>query len=456
MLRRVFAPALLGLGVVVIALAIASATLWRPADHLSATATGSSGTSYLVTEPGLLDLAADEVAVDVVSASGARVVVALATSADIDAWLGENSSTRVTGLARVERTEVLTSETRGSSAPEGVDPTGSDLWRWDRTGTGRVAFDWDREPGRLGLIVWSAADDATDVTLTLTWPQVVRTPWLVPGVVLGSVLLLAGLGLLALRIRRARAERERRASLEVTAELAAVSTAPLTRRQLREAQALAEGRTPTGSQPALSVASERPDVERPQPGTVVVVPIEVDAATAEPTGPTGPAEPDRDGSAGTGEGARPLTRRERRLAAEAASRPDPAPATEMVPVAPAAPVPEGAAPKATVPVATATVPTTAVPATAAPDGAAPPSAVPAARPRKGVLGRWRRPEPVVEPEPEPEPAAEWYPDPTPTSASSADAWRRAWGFPGTTAAGAADAADEDSITEDTTTEEGAR
>src|SRR5690606_34055740 len=140
-LRRVLAPALMGLGAVVIALAIASAMLWRPADELVATAGGLTGSHYLVTEPGVLDLAADDVAVTAVSASGARMVVAFATSADIDAWLAGAPSTRVTGLTRADGVEALTTELRESPEPaDAADPSGADLWRWETTGTGRVAF----------------------------------------------------------------------------------------------------------------------------------------------------------------------------------------------------------------------------------------------------------------------------------------------------------------------------
>ena len=91
---------------------------WRPSDTLVAQAQGAPGTSLLVTDPGVLDLAADEVTVRASATSG-TVVIALGRSADVDAWVGDDAYTRVTGLAGWH---VLATEKVAASASEAGDP----------------------------------------------------------------------------------------------------------------------------------------------------------------------------------------------------------------------------------------------------------------------------------------------------------------------------------------------
>ncbi|MCV2394067.1 hypothetical protein OEB99_07095 [Actinotalea sp. M2MS4P-6] len=255
MLSRVLASLLCLLGAAAIALGVASATVWRSSDTLAATASASG---YLVTDPGVLDLAADEVTVTA-SATG-PVTIALGRTADVEAWVGEDEATRVTGLATL--TELTTEAGQGVSAtssptatdapsesatdtasatesPEPTDsatesadpsatesadasatesgddaasgedgeaafadPSGSDLWLTEATGDGRATMTWERTDGRWSVLVAAASGD--DVALTLTWPQEVTTPWLRPGVAGGSVLLVLGIAWWALILVRSR------------------------------------------------------------------------------------------------------------------------------------------------------------------------------------------------------------------------------------------------------------
>ena len=98
MLHRVLASLLCVLGAAALALGIASATAWRADDVLVADAVAADGTTMIVTEPGVLDLAADQVTVTATVPRG-DVVVALGRSGDVDAWVGTDAHTRVTGLS---------------------------------------------------------------------------------------------------------------------------------------------------------------------------------------------------------------------------------------------------------------------------------------------------------------------------------------------------------------------
>ena len=242
------------LGAVTLGLGIASATVWRPSDTLVAQAQGAPGTSLLVTDPGVLDLAADEVTVSA-SATRGTVVIALGRSADVDAWVGDDAYTRVTGLADWH---VLATEKVAASAPEAgdpaaapdeagdpaaapdpaadaaPDPAGSDLWVDEASGERAATLELTRQDGRWSVLVAATAGGVPSVALE--WPQVVTTPWLVPGVAVGSLLLLIGIAWWVLILVAGR--RLARAAAAPVPEPAAITPAepalPLTRRQMRE------------------------------------------------------------------------------------------------------------------------------------------------------------------------------------------------------------------------------
>src|SRR5665647_2905107 len=63
--------------------------------------------------------------------------------------------------------------------------------RGDREGERDPTLEWTRQDGRWSVLVAATAGGVPSVALE--WPQVVTTPWLVPGVVVGSLLLLIGI-----------------------------------------------------------------------------------------------------------------------------------------------------------------------------------------------------------------------------------------------------------------------
>src|SRR5690606_17078085 len=108
---------------------------------------------------------------------------------------------------------------QGAPAEEGgaADPRGSDLWLEELDGTGSATLEWTDEPGRWSVLA-AAPGSTAALTVTMTWPQEVTTPFLVPGIVLGAVLLLAGAAWFARIGLAARADRARRASAGRDAE----------------------------------------------------------------------------------------------------------------------------------------------------------------------------------------------------------------------------------------------
>ena len=116
---RVIGAVMVLLGLVVAGSGVASATLWRPADHVHAEAIASGATTLLVTDPGVLELVDDTVQVRASGPRESTVVLVIGREPDVRAWVGLDPHTRVTGLADVA---TLAAEPGQPLAPPVVTP----------------------------------------------------------------------------------------------------------------------------------------------------------------------------------------------------------------------------------------------------------------------------------------------------------------------------------------------
>ena len=296
MIRRIVSVIATILGLVVIALAVCSATIWRPSTTVQATLAQTPDQHYVLTEPGVLGLVDPSVTITA-TAEGQPVFLAVAYTVDAKAWLADDPYLSVTGLtdwntlsatpvtercetadpasaaptqtaspgadataATQAPTEVATggatdgatADSAGSGgacttlADSNADPSQADLWLKTASGQSTVTLENVVEPDTVLLAATDGSGPAPRITLS--WPRTVSTPWLIPGIIVGGLLLLAGVfGLLIdIQMRRADSQRRQRAS-ERAARMAtadSVTTAglprvedpdrPLTRREVRE------------------------------------------------------------------------------------------------------------------------------------------------------------------------------------------------------------------------------
>lgn len=215
MLQRLVAYGLGVLGLVTIGLGVASATLWRADDTLVVTASGPGAGTLVSTAPGVLELGGGPVSVTARANGGTKVVLAIGREADVAGWVGTDAHTVITGLADrfTLATETVEPEAEPEPAPadpaapteaapadavepdatSAPDPDGSDLWVQQAAGEDSAELTWTPEPGRWTLLAAGAGEGAGAPTVVASWPQTVTTPWLVPGVVVGAILLLAGI-----------------------------------------------------------------------------------------------------------------------------------------------------------------------------------------------------------------------------------------------------------------------
>lgn len=284
MVKRLIIAAVGVVGLVVIGLGVASATVWRADDILVAGT--SDGPHTLVTEPGVLELGGDPVTVKVTVPDKGQVTLAIGRDTDVEGWVGTEAYGQVTGLdswhelavTGVEDTtpepspEATASDPAAAAPPPtptptpdaeadsatATDPAGSDLWVAQSTGKGSASLEWPQQEGRWSLIAVSTGKSAPN--LTLAWPREVTTPWLWPAVVGGLVLVLLSGWLLFRDVYRHRKGLDEEWHPVTTGAIPAVlaedvdAIPVLTRRQMREAAA-ARGARPaprTGQVPQVS------------------------------------------------------------------------------------------------------------------------------------------------------------------------------------------------------------
>lgn len=303
MLQRIIAALLLVGGLVAVGLGVASATVWRDSDTVVATTAYTGDGTMLVTEPGVLDLVAEDVTIRATAPGEQQVTLAIGREVDVTGWVGQDAHGVVTGLsdwdalatravepAAAEETPAegetpadgeapAEGETPAEDAPAdgetpadgeaaegespagdetpaegetptepavvGVDPAGSDMWFEESTGAGSASLRWSDQPGRWQLLVAGVGEGAVAPTLELSWPRQVETPYLWPGVIGGAVLILLGLGIGAASLRpKRRGPSGRGTATSATPAVAPAADAPGTSSGERQDET-ADGEVPT-------------------------------------------------------------------------------------------------------------------------------------------------------------------------------------------------------------------
>ncbi len=283
MTRRRLSVLLIVLGTLVIVAAVSAAAIMRSSDTATLALPERPEQSVVVTMPGVLDAVDPTVTVRGTAEEDEQVVLAIGRTAEVEAWLGDAEHLRVSGLSSWEEltTEVVTAEEPDADeatdeeaedpAAAGLpDPAGSDLWVAEEVGTGDAELTWTDSPGRWSLV---AATDGTGPApvVELEWGREVTTPWLVPGIVLGAGLLVAGIVLVVLRRLAEREQRRRDAAREERTDTGSIivsvtDTDPgtgerLSRRQIREmerAMAQADRRRRGAAPPPVPLPPDEP------------------------------------------------------------------------------------------------------------------------------------------------------------------------------------------------------
>ncbi|WP_113902622.1 hypothetical protein [Brevibacterium sanguinis] len=191
-------------GVVVGGLGILQKTLWAPEETITATAQIDAGAPAVVVDPGMLNLY--QTPATLTAEGSGELTIAHAPAENVDAWVGESASARVTGLAPEGGLTVKAQD----GEPSVPDPRGADLWDAEVTGTDRVSLEWTGEANRTGFLISGTGEPGQVETVTLSWPNQAETPWALPLMIIGGALLIGGLVMLFIGRNTAKKEANRR------------------------------------------------------------------------------------------------------------------------------------------------------------------------------------------------------------------------------------------------------
>ncbi|WP_207205367.1 glycosyl transferase [Microbacterium protaetiae] len=205
-MRFVWAVAAFVLAAVMIASGVAQRTLFQ-GPKIETTAIESAGSaSYTLIDGAVLNRLPG--AQTLRAAADGTVFAAYGRTADLKAWLSDTEYNAVTldKDSQVQTELVGPADAAEGDDPQHRDPAGADLWL-DEFQQDDILIEPLQLPDTMSVLVATNGTDPAPADLSVTWPVHRSTPWAGPLIVGGSILMLVGVFLYILGIRRMRRSR---------------------------------------------------------------------------------------------------------------------------------------------------------------------------------------------------------------------------------------------------------
>ncbi|MFF1877349.1 hypothetical protein [Leifsonia sp. NPDC058230] len=225
-MRFVLAIVAFVVAAVMIAVGIAQRTVFAPPSQVAVSATVKGDPRYIVIDGAVLNAHPGQQTLAISGSTSKTQVVAYGRTADVKAWLGDQTYSRLTydtaddvlkattvkpsdsesdgGDGDSTSTPAPTASTPATTDPSttappnpdaaGPNPTGSDLWLEEFDGDDAKLTRMN-VPDSVSVIVASDGTKPAPNQIRLVWPLDTSTPWSAPLIIGGLGLLLVGLGL---------------------------------------------------------------------------------------------------------------------------------------------------------------------------------------------------------------------------------------------------------------------
>lgn len=197
-LRLKTAAALVLLGLLTLLAGIGQRTIWAPSETFTASVPADAAAAPLTVIDQKLRTLHDGTVKITVQGDG-NFMLATGRPDDVSAWVGQTAHNTITGVTEDEKSLVVEHADGEGTAP---NPAGSDLWVSNENASGELEYTWTPPAdGDWSLLLASDGTKPAPATVSMTFPNDTSTPWAVPLMVLGSLLILGGivLGLLSAR-----------------------------------------------------------------------------------------------------------------------------------------------------------------------------------------------------------------------------------------------------------------
>ncbi|SDT39691.1 hypothetical protein SAMN04489743_2736 [Pseudarthrobacter equi] len=258
-LRLKTAAALVLLGLLTLLAGIGQKTIWAPSETFTASAPADATAAPLtVFDQKLRTLHGGTVKIDV--QGDGNFMLAAGRPDDVEAWVGTAAHNTITGTSEDGKSLQVEHTDGEATAP---NPAGSDLWVTTENASGELEYSWTPPAdGDWTLLLAADGTKAAPATVSMTFPNDTATPWAIPLMVLGALLILGGIVLAVLSARRrdgdgdgegsgfaqrARARKQARSSSRVTMAAAGVAAAVLAGTGTAATAATSPAPAPTGS-----------------------------------------------------------------------------------------------------------------------------------------------------------------------------------------------------------------
>ena len=194
-LRFKTAVALVLLGLLTLLAGIGQKTFWAPAETVTAAAPAGTAAPLTVFDGKLRTLHNGTVTINVKGEGS--FMLAAGRPDDVEAWVGNTAHNTVSGVSEDGKALQLTHADGEATAPS---PAGSDLWVSTENASGELKYNWTPPAdGDWSLLLATDGTKPAPSSITMTFPNDTSTPWAIPFMVLGGLLILAGAALLVLK-----------------------------------------------------------------------------------------------------------------------------------------------------------------------------------------------------------------------------------------------------------------
>jgi hypothetical protein len=203
-LRFKTAVALVLLGLLTLLAGIGQKTVWAPAETVTAAAPSNAEAAPLTVIDQKLRTVEGGTVTLKVKGEG-NFLLAAGRPDDVTAWVGKTAHNTVTGLSEDKKSLQVERTDGEATAPS---PAGSDLWVASENASGELDHTWTvPADGEWSLLLASDGTKPAPSSIEMTLPNDTSTPWAVPLMVIGALLMIAGLALLVLKPGRGKSGR---------------------------------------------------------------------------------------------------------------------------------------------------------------------------------------------------------------------------------------------------------
>jgi hypothetical protein len=198
-LRFKTAVALVLLGLLTLLAGVGQKTIWAPSETFTASAPSDAAAAPLtVIDQDLRTQQGGTVKINI--EGDGNFLLAVGRPDDVDAWVGKTAHNTVTGIAEDKEALVVEHADGEATAP---NPSGSDLWVSTESASGALEYAWTPPAdGEWSLLLAADGTKPAPSSISMTFPNDTSTPWAIPLMVIGGLLILAGIALALLSARK--------------------------------------------------------------------------------------------------------------------------------------------------------------------------------------------------------------------------------------------------------------